>query len=221
MQQKATSLAHAVEMIPDGASLMIGGFLGVGSPHRLIQELVRQGRKNLTVIANDTGRPGWGIGRLIDAKLISKLIASHIGTNPETQRQMIAKELEVELCPQGTLAERIHAGGYGLGGVITPTGVGTVVAEGKQTIEIKGKVYLIETPLRADFALLLAWRADYQGNLDYQLTGRNFNPLMALAADKVIAEPLEVVPVGMISPDAVITPHILVDHFIGREKANG
>jgi acetate CoA/acetoacetate CoA-transferase alpha subunit len=221
MPKKATTLAHAVEMIPDGASLMIGGFMGVGSPHRLIEELVRQGRKNLTVIANDSGRPGWGIGRLIDAKLVSKLIASHIGTNPETQRQMIAKELEVELCPQGTLAERIHAGGYGLGGVVTPTGLGTVVAEGKQTIEVQGKVFLLETPLRADFALLLARRADYRGNLDYQLTARNFNPLMALAADKVIAEPLEIVPVGMIPPDAVVTPHVLVDHFVGREKANG
>jgi acetate CoA/acetoacetate CoA-transferase alpha subunit len=221
MPKKATTLAHAVEMIPDGASLMIGGFMGVGSPHRLIEELVRQGRKNLTVIANDSGRPGWGIGRLIDAKLVAKLIASHIGTNPETQRQMIAKELEVELCPQGTLAERIHAGGYGLGGVVTPTGLGTIVAEGKPTVEVQGKVFLLETPLRADFALLLARRADYRGNLDYQLTARNFNPLMALAADKVIAEPLEIVPVGMIPPDAVVTPHVLVDHFIGREKANG
>ena len=219
--KKAISVANAVEMIPDGAVLMIGGFMGVGSPHRIIQELVRQGKKNLTVIANDTGRPGWGIGRLIDAKLVRKLIVSHIGTNPETQRQMIAKEVEVELCPQGTLAERIHAGGYGLGGVVTPTGLGTVVAEGKQTVEVQGKLYLLETPLRADFALLLARRADYQGNLEYQLTARNFNPLMALAADKVIAEPLEVVPVGMIPPDVVITPHVLVDHFIGREKANG
>jgi acetate CoA/acetoacetate CoA-transferase alpha subunit len=219
--KKAISVANAVEMIPDGAVLMIGGFMGVGSPHRIIQELVRQGKKNLTVIANDTGRPGWGIGQLIDAKLVRKLIVSHIGTNPETQRQMIAKEVEVELCPQGTLAERIHAGGYGLGGVVTPTGLGTVVAEGKQTVEVLGKLYLLETPLRADFALLLARRADYQGNLEYQLTARNFNPLMALAADKVIAEPLEVVPVGMIPPDVVITPHVLVDHFIGREKANG
>jgi len=219
--KKALSVTNAVEMIPDGAVLMIGGFMGVGSPHRILQELVRQGKKNLTVIANDTGRPGWGIGRLIDAKLVRKLIVSHIGTNPETQRQMIAKEVEVELCPQGTLAERIHAGGYGLGGVVTPTGLGTVVAEGKQTVEVQGKLYLLETPLRADFALLLARRADYQGNLEYQLTARNFNPLMALAADKVIAEPLEVVPVGMIPPDVVITPHVLVDHFIGREKANG
>jgi acetate CoA/acetoacetate CoA-transferase alpha subunit len=219
--KKVISVAGAIEMIPDGASLMIGGFMGVGSPHRLIEELVRQGKKNLTVIANDTGRPGWGIGRLMDAKLVSKLIVSHIGTNPETQRQMIAKEVEVELCPQGTLAERIHAGGYGLGGVVTPTGLGTVVAEGKRTVEVQGKVFLLETPLRADFALLLARRADYRGNLDYQLTARNFNPLMALAADKVIAEPLEIVAVGMIPPDAVVTPHVLVDHFVGREKANG
>ena len=131
MIDKATSCKSAVEMIPDGASLMIGGFMGVGSPHRIIEELVRQGRKNLTVIANDTGAPGVGIGRLIEAKLIKKLIATHIGLNPETQRQMIAGEIEVELCPQGTLAERIRSGGFGLGGVLTPTGIGTVVAEGQ------------------------------------------------------------------------------------------
>src|SRR5208283_1538943 len=137
--KKAISVANAVEMIPDGASLMIGGFMGVGSPHRIIAELVRQGRKDLTVIANDTATPGFAIGQLIEAKLIKKLIVTHIGLNPETQRQMLAGEIEVELCPQGTLAERIRSGGYGLGGVLTPTGVGTVVADGKRTIEVNGK----------------------------------------------------------------------------------
>jgi len=216
MQQKAISCTRAVEMIPDGASLMIGGFMGVGSPHRIIDELVRQGRKNLTVIANDTGKPGWGIGKLIDAKLIRKLIASHIGLNPETGRQMIAGETEVLLVPQGTLAERIRAGGFGLGGVLTPTGFGTVVAEGKQTLEVEGKMFLVEAPLRADFALIAAHRSDYRGNLEYSLTARNFNMVMAMAADKVIAEPEHIVPVGMIPPDVVATPFPVVDYLIER-----
>ncbi|HME32414.1 MAG TPA: 3-oxoacid CoA-transferase subunit A [Terriglobales bacterium] len=216
--EKVTGLSRAVEMIPDGASLMIGGFLGVGTPHRIIDELVRQGKKNLTIIANDTGRPELGIGRLIVAKQVRKVIASHIGTNPETQKQMIKGELEVELVPQGTLAERIRAGGYGLGGVITPTGLGTMVAEGKQTIELKGKLFLIELPLHADFALLGAHRSDYRGNLEYELTARNFNAVMAMAADKVIAEPEEIVPTGCIAPDEVITPFVLVDHIIEQER---
>jgi acetate CoA/acetoacetate CoA-transferase alpha subunit len=218
---KAISVAGAAEMIPDGVSLMIGGFMGVGSPHRMIAELVRQGRKNLTIIANDSGRPQFGIGLLIVAKLVRKLIASHIGTNPETQRQMIAGELEVELCPQGTLAERVRAGGYGLGAVVTPTGIGTMAAEGKRTIEVEGRNFLLELPLRADFALLGAKRADYYGNLDYSLTARNFNPLMAMAGGTVIAEVDEIVPVGVIPPDEVVTPHILVDHVIERDRSHG
>ena len=216
MQQKAISCTRAVEMIPDGASLMIGGFMGVGSPHRIIDELVRQGRKNLTVIANDTGKPGWGIGKLIEAKLVRKLIATHIGLNPETGRQMIAGETEVLLVPQGTLAERIRAGGFGLGGVLTPTGFGTLVAEGKQTLEVEGKKFLVEPPLRADFALIAAHRSDYRGNLEYSLTARNFNVVMAMAADKVIAEPEHIVPVGMIPPDVVATPFPVVDYLIER-----
>ena len=218
---KAINVTKAVEMIPDGASLLIGGFMAVGSPHRIIAELVRQGRKDLTVIANDTGRPGIGIGQLIDAKVVKKLVASHIGTNPETQRQMIAKELEVDLVPQGTLAEQVRAGGYGLGGVLTPTGVGTVVADGKQTIEVDGKTFLLELPIKADFALIACHRADYSGNLDYSLTARNFNPLMAMAGGEVIAEPHEIVPVGVIPPDEVVTPHVLVDHFIEKGISNG
>lgn len=219
MQQKAISCARAVEMIADGASLMIGGFMGVGSPHRVIDELVRQGRKNLTVICNDTGKPGWGIGKLIDAKAVKSLIASHIGLNPETGRQMIAGEIQVELVPQGTLAERIRAGGFGLGGVLTPTGFGTSVAEGKQTVEVDGKPFLLEKPLRADFALLAAHRADYRGNLEYSLTARNFNMVMAMAADKVIAEPEHIYPIGLIPPDAVATPFPVVDYLIERGQA--
>lgn len=215
---KLTAIEAAVAKIPDGASLMIGGFMGVGSPHRLIDELVRQGRKDLTIIANDTARPGVDIGKLIAAGVVKRLVASHIGLNPETQKRMIAGEIEVELVPQGTLAERIRAGGSGLGGVLTATGVGTTVAEGKQTVEVNGKVFLLETPLRADFALISAWRADYYGNLSYELTARNFNPAMALAADTVIAEAGEIVPVGLIPPDQVETVSIVVDHLVARSN---
>src|SRR6187401_2161776 len=151
-------------MIPDGASLMIGGFMAVGTPERVIDELVRQNKRNLTVIANDTAAPGRRIGKLISARLVRKAIVSHIGLNPETQRQMIGGELEVELVPQGTLIERIRAGAHGLGGVLTPTGVGTSVEEGKQRIEVEGKTFLIELALRADFALVQAFLADYLGN---------------------------------------------------------
>ncbi len=213
---KATNCTKAVEMIPDGATLMIGGFLGVGTPHRTIEELIRQGKKDLTVIANDTGRPALGIGKLVVAKLVKKAIVSHIGTNPETQKQMIAGELEVVLTPQGTLAEQIRAGGFGLGGVLTATGIGTTVADGKQTIEVNGKQYLVELPLRADFALLAAHRSDYRGNLEYALTARNFNSVMAMSADHVIVEPDHIVPVGVIPPDSVATPFCCVDYIIER-----
>jgi acetate CoA/acetoacetate CoA-transferase alpha subunit len=221
MAELVIGVEAAVAKIPDGATLMIGGFLGVGSPHRIIAELVRQNRRNLTVIANDTARPGSGIGKLIDNKQVKKLVATHIGTNPETQRQMVGGELEVELCPQGTLAERIRAAGFGLGGVLTPTGVGTIAGEGKRLIEVDGRPFLLELPIRADFALIGAKRADYQGNLDYFLTARNFNPIMASAAATVIAEPVEIVPVGVIPPDDVVTPHPLVDHVIAREGRHG
>jgi len=218
---KGIALSAAVEKISDGSSLMIGGFMGIGSPHRLIGELVRQGRKNLTVIANDTARPGFGIGRLIDAKLVRTLVVSHIGTNPETQRQMIAGEIEVDLVPQGTLAERIRAAGYGLGGVLTPTGVGTLVAEDAQSIEVAGRTFLLALPIAADFALIGAHRADYLGNLSYALTARNFNPIMAMAATTVVAEAAEIVPVGVMPPDDVITPGSIVDHLVEREIVNG
>lgn len=218
---KTCTVSDGVAAIPEGATLMIGGFMGVGSPRRLIDELVRQGKRGLTVIANDTARPGVGIGKLIGARLVRRLVTSHIGTNPETQRQMLAGELEVELVPQGTLAERIRAGGHGLGGVLTPTGVGTVVQEGKRTLEIDGRVFLLELPLRADFALINAWRADHIGNLAYALTARNFNPVMAMAGEVVMAEARDIVPVGVIAPDDVMTPAVLVDRLIGRERANG
>ena len=203
-------------MIPDGATLMIGGFMAVGTPERMVDEIVRQNKKDLAVIANDTGTPGKGIGKLVAAKLLRKVIASHIGLNPETQRQMMAGELEVLLVPQGTLIERIRAGGYGLGGVLTQTGLGTPVADGKQRIEVDGKSYLLEKPLRADFALVQAFLADYLGNLGYALTARNFNPVIAMAADTVIVTADNIVPVGVLSPDHVMTPAPVVDYLVAN-----
>jgi acetate CoA/acetoacetate CoA-transferase alpha subunit len=211
---ECVSLEKAVSLIPDGASIMVGGFMGVGTPERLMDELVRQGKRGLTLICNDNARPGTGTGKLVSARALKKTISSHIGLNPETQKQMFDKQLEVELTPQGSFVERIRAGGFGLGGVLTPTGVGTLVEEGKRKLEIDGKEYLLETPLRADFALLAAFLCDYVGNLSYALTARNFNPVMAMAADTVIVEIEHIVPTGMISPDHVMTPAALVDYVV-------
>ncbi len=211
---KTISLHDAVALISEGATLMVGGFLDVGSPEGVIDELVRQGKRNLTVIANDTAMPGLGIGKLVTAGLLRKVIVSHIGLNPETQQQMLAGKLEVELVPQGTLIERIRSGGYGLGGVLTPTGIGTVVEKDKRKIEVNGKQYLVETALRADFAIVHAFVADYTGNLTYALTARNFNPVMAMAADTVIVTADHVVPVGVIAPDHIATPAPVVDYIV-------
>jgi len=213
---RTTTLEAAVAGIPDGASLMIGGFMAVGTPEQIVDELVRQQKRDLTVIGNDTARPGAGIGKLVSAKLVRKAIVSHIGTNPETQQKMIAGDIDVELVPQGTLIERIRAAGYGLGGVLTPTGIGTTVEEGKRKLEVDGREYLLEAPLRADFALIQAFLADYLGNLTYALTARNFNPVIAMAAETVIVDAEHIVPVGMISPDHVMTPAPLVDYLIAR-----
>jgi acetate CoA/acetoacetate CoA-transferase alpha subunit len=213
-----TTVEEAVSRIPDGASLMVGGFMAVGTPECLMDELLRQGKRDLTVIANDTAMPGRGIGKLVTAKVVRKVIASHIGLNPETQQKMLAGEIEVELVPQGTLIERIRAGGYGLGGILTPTGVGTVVEEGKRKIDVDGREFLLETALRADFALVQAFLADYLGNLTYALTARNFNPVIAMAATTVIVDAEHVVPVGMISPDHVMTPAPLVDYLVVRRS---
>jgi acetate CoA/acetoacetate CoA-transferase alpha subunit len=213
---KTLSVEDAVALIPNGASIMIGGFMGVGTPERVVEELVRQGKRGLIVIANDTAVPGKGIGRLVSAGLIAKTIASHIGLNPQTQEQMISGKMTVDLVPQGTLIERIRAGGVGLGGVLTATGVGTVVEEGKRKIDIGGKAYLLETALRADFALVHAFLSDYSGNLSYALTARNFNPVIATAADTVIATADHIVPVGVIAPDHVVTPATLVDYLVAN-----
>ncbi len=206
----------AAEMIAEGASLMIGGFMAVGTPERMVDAIVARGVGGLTVIANDTAMPGKGIGKLISAGLVRHVIASHIGLNPETQAKMISGEITCELVPQGTLIERIRSGGMGLGGVLTPTGLGTEVEDGKQIVEVQGKRYIVETPLTADFALIGAWQADYVGNLSYMLTAHNFNPIIALAGRTVIAEADAIVPVGVIPPDAVKTPGVLVDHLLIR-----
>lgn len=218
MMKGALKPEAAAALIPEGASLMIGGFMGVGTPERMIDALVARGVGGLTVIANDTAMPGRGIGKLISSGQVARVIASHIGLNPETQAQMIAGRIACELVPQGTLVERIRAGGMGLGGVLTPTGLGTEVEQGKQTVEVEGRRFLVETPLKADFALIGAWQADYVGNLAYLLTAHNFNPVMALAGHVVIAEPESIVPVGVIAPDAVKTPGVLVDHLLIRAQ---
>ncbi|MEL7346180.1 MAG: 3-oxoacid CoA-transferase subunit A [Pseudomonadota bacterium] len=214
--KSAIKVEAAAALIPDGATVLIGGFMGVGSPHRLIDALVARGVTGLTVVANDTAYPGCGIGKLVTAGAVTRAVVSHIGLNPETQAKMIAGEMQVDLVPQGTLVERIRAAGVGLGGILTATGIGTPVEEGKQVVEVEGKRYLLETPIHGDFALIAARQADYVGNLEYSLTAHNFNPIMAMAAETVIAEPQLIVPVGVISPDAVKTPGILVDHLLER-----
>ena len=213
---KSVSVEEAVALIPNGASIMVGGFMGVGTPERLLDELVRQKKSGLSLISNDAAVPSRGVGKLFDAVQVSRMIGTHIGLNPKAQQQMLSKQTDIDLIPQGTFVERIRAGGCGLGGVLTPTGVGTTVEEGKQRIEVNGKPFLLETALRADFALIHAFLADYLGNLAYALTARNFNPVMAMAADTVIVTADNIVPVGVIAPDHVMTPGPLVDYLIAN-----
>jgi acetate CoA/acetoacetate CoA-transferase alpha subunit len=211
---KSVSAEEAVALIPNGASIMVGGFMGVGTPERLLDELVRQKKSGLSLISNDAATPGKGVGKLFEGGQVSNMIGTHIGLNPKAQQQMLGKEITVDLIPQGTFVERIRAGGCGLGGVLTPTGVGTLVEDGKQRIDVNGKTYLLETALRADFALVHAFLADYAGNLSYALTARNFNPVIAMAADTVIVSAENIVPVGVISPDHVMTPAPVVDYLV-------
>jgi len=211
---KPVSVKDAVDLIPHGATVMVGGFMGVGTPERLIDEIVRQGKRDLVVITNDACTPGRGIGKLIDAGLVASAIASHIGLNPRAQQEMLAGRMRVDLVPQGTLIERIRAGGFGLGGVLTLSGVGNTVEEGKRVIEVGGAKYLLETALRSQFALVHAFLADQQGNLAYALTARNYNPVIAMAADTVIATAEHIVPVGVIAPDHVVTPAPLIDYLV-------
>lgn len=218
--EKTISMEKATEMVKDGMTIMVGGFLGVGNPLTLVDALVDKGVRNLTLIANDTATPKLGIGKFVINKQLKKAIVSHIGTNPETGRQMITGELNVELIPQGTLAERIRCGGAGLGGFLTPTGVGTIVDEGKQRLVIGGKAYLLELPLRADVALLSAHKADKFGNLVFRRSTRNFNPIMAFAADVVIVEAKHIVEIGEIDPDEVMVTGVVVDWIVQGNGGN-
>ena len=211
---KVTTLEAAITHIQDGMTVMVGGFLGVGTPHGLVDAIAQKGTKELTLICNDTALPDAGVGKWVVGRQVSRAVVSHVGTNPETGRQMIAGEMQVDLTPQGTLAERIRAGGSGLGGVLTPTGVGTIVEEGKQKLTVAGKEYLLELPLRADVALVYAAKADKAGNLVFRRSARNFNTTMAMAADKVIAEVGELVEIGDIDPDEVMVPGIVVDWIV-------
>ena len=214
MKNKLVSMEEAVSHVKDGMTVFIGGFLGVGTPEKIIDALIAKGVKDLTVIGNDTGFADKGIGRLVVNNQVKKVIASHIGTNPETGRRMQSGEMEVELAPQGTLAERVRAGGNGLGGILTPTGIGTIVEEGKEVLTVDGKKYILEKPLRADVALLNGSVVDELGNVIYAKTTKNFNPMMATAADTVIVFAEKLVKVGEIDPDHVMTSRIFVDYIV-------
>lgn len=214
MNKKLIAWAEVGPLFRDGMSVMYGGFMGIGTPAGIVQAMCEADLHDLKLIGNDTGVPVPGVSPLITQRRVSRLIASHIGTNPETGKQMLAGELDVELSPQGTLIERIRCGGAGLGGLLTPTGVGTVVEEGKTRMTVAGRDHLLELPLRADIAIIKAKRADKLGNLVYDRAARNFNPLIALAADVVLVEADEVVETGEIDPDQVMTPAILVDYIV-------
>lgn len=211
---KVISIDQAIDLIEDGMTIMVGGFLSCGTPHTLVDKLVEKGVKDLTLICNDSGFADSGVGKLVVNKQIKKLIASHIGTNRETGNQMNAGELEVDLVPQGTLAEQVRAGGAGLGGFLTPIGLGTVVEEGKEKIQVDGQEYLLELPLRADVALILGHKVDKFGNIVYRGATRNFNTIMATAADIVIVEAENLVEVGELDQNEVVTPGLFVNHVV-------
>lgn len=215
--KKRISADQMGQYLRDGMTIMIGGFMGTGAPEKLIDLLIENDVRDITLISTDTALPGIGTSRLIAEQRVSKLYASHIGLNPETGRQMNDGLLDVELVPQGTLAERIRCGGAGLGGVLTPTGLGTLVAESKQLIEVDGQQFLLEKPLKADLALIRGSKVDVRGNVFYSKTTQNFNPLMATAAECVIVEAEQLVEIGDIQPEAVHTPSLYVDHiFVGE-----
>lgn len=222
MKNKIMTADEAVATIKDGDSIMVGGFMACGTPEILIDALVRKNVRHLTIICNDAGVPGRGVGKLISNGQVKKLIASHVGLNPEVAQRMNTDveedKLECILVPQGTLAERVRAGGAGLGGILTPTGVGTIVAEGKQVINVQGRDYLLEEPLRADHAFLRGSVTDKFGNTTYNGTTRTFNPMMATAADNVIVGTCEIVEIGEIDPNHVVTSGIFVDAIVGGEQ---
>ena len=218
MINKIISVKEAAEKVQDGMTIMVGGFLANGTPENLVDALVERNVKNLTLICNDTGFPDRGVGKMVVNKQFKKIIASHVGTNPETANQMNSGETEVVLTPQGTLAEKVRCGGNGLGGFYTPTGVGTEAEEGKEKKVINGKEYIFELPLRANVALLKASIVDKKGNMVFAKTTKNFNPLMATAADVVIVEADKIVEVGEIDQDRVMCSGIFVDYIVGGDK---
>ncbi len=211
---KLIGLEDAVNLVRDGDTIMVGGFLAVGTPEHLIDALIAKGAKDLTLICNDSGFVDRGVGKMVVAKMFKKIMASHVGTNKETGRQMLEGETEVVLVPQGTLIEQIRAGGFGLGGVLTKTGLGTEVEKDKQVIEIDGERYLLEKPLRANVALLFAESADEKGNLTFHGATRNFNTYMGAAADIAIVEARTVVKVGELRPDEVVVPGVFIDYIV-------
>lgn len=218
MEKKIIDAKVAAEMINDGDTIMFSGFVAAGMPQLIVDAIAKRKVKDLTVIGNDTGKPGVGMSILIAEGLVKKCIVTHIGLNPQTGQKMQSGELEVELIPQGTLAERIRAGGFGLGGILTPTGLGTEVAQGKQIISVDGKDYLLEKPLRARVGIIKGSIVDKAGNVWYKGTTRNFAPLIATACDIVIVEAEKIVEVGEIAPENVITPGIFVDYIVQGGK---
>lgn len=218
MTDKLVTLEEAVSKIKSGDTVMVGGFMNVGSPNNVLEALSKTDVKDLTIISNDTAFVGQGLGMLIDSKQVSKLITSHIGTNRETGRQMIAEEIEVSLVPQGTLIEQIRAGGFGLGGFLTPTGLGTEVEKGKEVVTVDGKDFLLELPLRADVALIYADQADKKGNLKYHGSTQNFNNMMATAADLVIVDAVEYLEDTTFEQDTVHVPSVFTDVIIDGGK---
>lgn len=218
MINKIISVKEAAEKVQDGMTIMVGGFLANGTPEKLIDALVERNVKDLTLICNDTGFPDKGVGKLVVNKQFKKIVASHVGTNPETANQMNSGETEVVLTPQGTLAEKVRCGGNGLGGFYTPTGIGTEAEIGKEKKVIDGKEYIFETPLRANVAILRASIVDKKGNMVFNKTMKNFNPLMATAADIVIVEADKIVEIGEINPEHVMCSGIFVDYIVGGDK---
>ena len=212
------SAAEAVALVPDGATIMVGGFGVCGIPENLVAALHARGTRDLTIVSNNAGLDGFGVGKLLAARQVRKMIATYVGENKEFERQYLAGEVEVDLVPQGTLSERMRAGGAGIGGFFTPTGYGTLVAEGKETRMIDGRHSVLESPLRADFAFVRAWKGDRLGNLVYRKTARNFNPVMATAGRVTIAEVEHLVEPGEIDPDHVVTPGIFVRHVVQGES---
>ncbi len=210
MNKVVTTAENAIADIQDGAVLMLGGFGLCGIPENCISALVKKGIKNLTCISNNAGVDDFGIGLMLQQKQVKKMISSYVGENAEFERQLLSGELEVELIPQGTLATRCMAAGYGMPAIFTPAGVGTEVASGKETRQFNGKEYLLELAFDADFAIVKAWKGDTDGNLIYKATARNFNPLMAMAGKITIAEVEELVPAGQLDPNAIHTPGIYV-----------